>query len=72
MAKQSVEDRMKRLEEGRCPVHGTAMVQIGRVQVGGKEHFLAECPRLACDIKATTQEPHGQAVLLDEFSHLIT
>ncbi len=62
---------MKRLADGRCPVHGTAMVQIRNVVVHAKERFLAKCPRLDCQIKATTHEPHGPAVLLEEFDHLI-
>jgi hypothetical protein len=28
MAKQSVEDKKKRLEDGRCPVHGLVMYQV--------------------------------------------
>jgi hypothetical protein len=57
MAKQSYEDRLKRLQEGRCPVHGLPLVdpcdtaprERGRRVVGF-------CQRGDCDISAHMQE----------------
>lgn len=43
MAEQSRIDRLKRLEDGRCPIHGIGMVQVG--QDGAL--FRVECPRVA-------------------------
>lgn len=70
-AKQSTQDRLRRLSECCCPVHGASMSQVGNTVVNGKDRFLAKCTRRDCNIKATTHEPHGPLVLLPEFEHLL-
>lgn len=67
MAKQSIADRLKRLSDGRCPVHGTAMVQVG---VKGAL-FVASCPRRDCGVQGTTSEPHGPVTLSPEHQELL-
>lgn len=59
MAEQSRIDRLKRLEDGRCPIHGIGMVQVG--QDGAL--FRVECPRADCNVQGTTHEPHGPVTL---------
>jgi hypothetical protein len=72
MPKQSPQDRLRRLADGCCPVHGVAFVQVGNTEVNGKQRYVGECPRMDCQIRATTHEPNGPAVLLPEFEHLIS
>lgn len=45
MAKQSATDRLFRLSEGRCPIHGLDMTQV---EPGG----IVGCPRKDCSIRA--------------------
>ena len=70
-AKQSPHDRLLRLADCRCPVHGTAMTQTGTTVVNGLHAYLAECPRADCGIKGTSFEAHGSLTLLPEFMHLV-
>jgi hypothetical protein len=67
--KQSVADRRQRLSEGRCPVHGLYMPQIGP-WVG--EECLCGCPRDDCKIEVWMPAPDGPATLLPEWEHLLT
>ncbi|HXM35617.1 MAG TPA: hypothetical protein VN920_10550 [Pyrinomonadaceae bacterium] len=69
-AKQSVADRLKRLEEGRCPIHGLVMTQVGNTD-DGRHLFIVACPRKDCSVQATEAKPFGEATLLPAFSHLI-
>lgn len=71
MPKQSVEDRMHRLANGGCPIHGIPMYQVGHTEVNGKHRFVAECTRADCRVRAYTHEPFGPLVLLPEFEHLL-
>ena len=71
MAKQSPQDRLRRLSEGRCPVHGTPMTQIGNIPFKGEYRFLASCPRRDCEVQAMAHSPTGPCVLLPQFEHLI-
>ena len=55
--KQSPEDRKKRLERGRCPIHGTTLTvtdQYGErhPQWGCVTVLAIECPRKGCGITA--------------------
>lgn len=70
-AKQSPHDRLLRLQDCRCPVHGTPMTQTGTTVLNGMNAYLAECPRADCDIKGTSFEAQGPLTLLPEFEHLI-
>lgn len=77
MKKQSNLDRIKRLKEGRCPIHGTPMTQIGLEDIlmpcGHWEfgRYVVGCGRKDCEIKAYEEEPFKDAVLLPEFQYLI-
>lgn len=75
--KQSYSDRMKRLSDGRCPIHGIPMYQIdiehilqpcGHYDTG---RFIVGCSRKDCNIKAYEEKPFEDAVLFPEFNHLI-
>jgi len=44
MARQSREDRIKRLSVGRCPIHGTRLVQLGPDE-------FEYCPRSDCLVR---------------------
>ncbi|MFL9911884.1 hypothetical protein [Paraburkholderia sp. RL17-337-BIB-A] len=68
-AKQSAADRLKRLDEGRCPIHGLDMTQVGLANDG--RLFIVACPRKDCSVQATEARPFGEATLLPAFSHLI-
>lgn len=71
MEKQTLEDRLRRLADGCCPVHGIGMTHAENVEFNGNHRFLAECPRNDCNIQATTHEPHGPCALLAEFNYLL-
>lgn len=71
MAKQTPADRLSRLADGRCPIHGLPMYQVGSAVVDEKTRFVAECTRADCNVQATTHEPFGPAVLLPEFEYLL-
>lgn len=68
MAMQSRHDRLKRLSEGRCPIHGLSMVQVGLVDVSAA---LVECPRRDCGIRGTATDPDGVVSLLPEHESLL-
>jgi hypothetical protein len=67
MAQQSVEDRLRRLEDGRCPVHGIGMVQVGLKNA----LFIARCPRSDRGIHGTASQPHGPVTLSPEHQTLL-
>ena len=69
--KQSPQDRLRRLADGCCPIHGIPMSQVGNTEVNGKHVFVAGCPRKDCDIEATAKDGDGPCVLLPAFEHLI-
>lgn len=74
---QSAADRRKRLGEGRCPVHGIFMPQVGgwsrRVggALDGKQVTIVECPRRDCSIQAYAAAPDGPWELLPEHDWLL-
>ena len=65
--KQTLTDRLRRLDKGCCPVHGTSMGQVGNAGA----LYVAECPRRDCIIRGTTAEPHGRITLLPQFAYLV-
>lgn len=67
MAKQSAADRIKRLESGRCPVHGIGMSQVDLWD--GKA--IVKCDRRDCDIKGVERHPDPKVTLLPNWQHLI-
>jgi hypothetical protein len=67
--KQQTKHREERLQDGRCPVHGLTMSQVGLTDDGLV--FIVGCPRKDCSIKATELVPFGPATLLPEHSHLL-
>ncbi|PNG50312.1 hypothetical protein WDL1P1_00362 (plasmid) [Variovorax sp. WDL1] len=69
MRKQSAQDREIRLSEGRCPVHGCAMHQVGLAK--GERRLIVGCPRGDCEIRGTAERPAGPVVLLPEHEHLL-
>lgn len=71
MAKQIARDRAERLKDGRCPIHGIDMPQIGLDGEGVEQRFLVGCPRKDCEIKGTSVMPFGPVELLPEYATLI-
>lgn len=75
--KQSAKDRIKRINEGRCPIHGLYMPQVGRweEQIGGPldgaQFTIVECPRNDCNIQAKAVGPQGPWELLSEWDYLL-
>lgn len=66
MKKQSVGDQLERLLDGRCPVHGHPMPQIGNwhTDPDGKRYTIVKCPRQGCNIKAKAYGIDGPWELL--------
>ena len=72
MANQSKADRLLRLSEGRCPIHGGQMGQVGNtVEPDGSSMFVAECGWRTCGIQAKTSSPEGPAQLLPGFEYIL-
>lgn len=69
MARQTAQDRARRLEQGRCPIHGIDMPQVGLNTCG--PGFVVECPRKDCNIQGKSLEPSGPVDLLAEFEGVI-
>lgn len=65
--RQTLADRERRLNDSRCPIHGTGMVQVG---LRGAL-FLAACPRKDCGVQGTSEVAPGPVTLLPEFQHLL-
>lgn len=71
MARQSIDDRVERLNKGCCPIHGIDMPQVDQVGEGGVRRWLVECPRLDCEVQGLSQQPDGPVELLPAFQVLI-
>lgn len=71
MAKQSASDRIARVKEGRCPIHGIDMPQIAWVSGGSEQLFRVACPRRDCSIEGVSAAPSGPVELLPEFTALL-
>jgi len=73
MRKQSRDDRLKRLKESRCPIHGIAMGQVDIFD--DRITFIMECPRKDCNIRAFEIDAEDGSIvsitLLSEFKYLL-
>ncbi len=67
-AKQSVADQAKRLNGGRCPVHGLGMGQVDRYYEtdDGQPFTIVGCPRRDCGIRAKAYGLNGPWELVDD------
>ncbi len=71
MAKQSREDRLRRLNRGGCPIHGIPMGQVDVWYESPKgDYTIVACPRGDCNIKAKMYL-NEQCELLSQFSNII-
>jgi hypothetical protein len=73
MAKQSISDRLKRLADGRCPIHGRHLTQASEWLVDeetGQPYTFVECA-LCHAVIAYEHTAFGSATLLPEYNHLI-
>jgi hypothetical protein len=75
-ARQSQADRLKRLDDCRCPVHGCSMSQLtGYFSIGDDDLLPAythvQCDRRDCEITAIAYHWNGPYILLDKWKHLI-
>lgn len=71
MARQSIDDRLKRLSKGCCPIHGIDMPQVDQLEEGGVKRWLVACPRRDCEIQGTSLQNDGPVELLPAFLALI-
>ncbi|WP_455233591.1 hypothetical protein [Geopseudomonas aromaticivorans] len=71
MAKQSAKDRAFRLSEGRCPIHGVSMPQIGLTGEGDQQRALVGCPRKDCEITGSAWDADGPVELMPEHAALL-
>jgi len=69
MPRQSTRQLMNRLADGRCPIHGATMVQVGYAEDEKTE--IVECTQADCGIRGTRSSPEAGVVLLSEFVHLL-
>jgi hypothetical protein len=60
---------MHRLADGRRPLHGTPMAEVGHTEHGSM--VIVECTQADCDIRGTKSGPGETVVLLPEFLHLL-
>jgi hypothetical protein len=75
MAKQSFTDRLERLLDGRCPVHGISFTQTEpyKYLIDDKEACIASCPRKDCEISVYTYGPEPDDIigLLPEYQEVL-
>ena len=86
MAKQSRADRLLRLSEGRCPVHGLRMPRVDKWyfvdtdepdidwdedSADRETYTIFGCPRKDCGIKAKASSFDGPWELLEEWKYLL-
>lgn len=65
------QERLARLEIGKCPLHGEAMIHIGYVDPE-KTMYLAECHNPHCEVQASTVWSTGtELTLTAPFKHLV-
>lgn len=73
MRKQNKEDRLRRLREGYCPIHGISMVQVEPCDNGVT--FVMGCPRRDCNIQAFEIDKEDfsirSIILSPEFEYLL-
>ncbi len=69
MAKQTVADRLARLQKGRCPIHGRPLSQVAEWRIEkGRPVTIAAC---SCGIAAKQDGLFRPAMLLPQFTHLL-
>ncbi len=74
---QSPDDRLRRLNQGCCPIHGIWMPQVDRWQeriggaLDGAQVTIVECPRKDCSVQAFAASVDGPWELLPDFQHLL-
>jgi len=64
--KQSLEDQIRRLDNGTCPVHGLGFGQIA-TSLSDSRFTVGECPRKDCEILAVFEANPDGAI-----RHLLT
>jgi hypothetical protein len=69
MPGQSTRQLMHRLAEGRCPLHGTPMTEVGPTDDGSM--VIVECTQADCNIRGTKSGSDETVVLVPEFLHLL-
>ena len=69
MPRQSTRQHMHRLADGRCPIHGAPMEQVGLAEDGSA--LIVECTQVDCNIRGTRSASEGAVVLLPGFTHLL-
>jgi hypothetical protein len=71
--KLSLADRLKRFNQGCCPIHGTFMSQIDSWyrDDDGKEFTIVGCPRKDCDARAKAYNFDGPWEIMPECSYLL-
>ncbi|MHD0644792.1 hypothetical protein ACYPKM_04105 [Pseudomonas aeruginosa] len=71
MAKQSVEDRRRRLADGCCPIHGIPMVEDNPFMHGGVQHYFVDCPRKDCEISGSKNDETQVVTLQAKYQYLV-
>jgi len=73
MAKQSKQDRLRRLNSGGCPVHNIGMPQVGDWYFDGDglDYTIVGCPRYDCNILAHAYSGDGPWRIHPDFAYVI-
>jgi len=74
MAKQSKQDRLRRLNRGRCPVHGVLMTQVDDwfPDGDGDRYTIVGCPRKDCEILVLAWDEYsGPYRMHEDFEYVI-
>ncbi len=69
MPRQHTRQHLHRLADGRCPIHGAVMAQVGTADDGTT--LVVKCTQVDCVIHGTRRENEEGVVLLPEFMHLL-
>jgi len=71
--KQSTSDRMRRLNQGRCPIHGTGMSQVDSwyYPADREPYTIVGCPRHDCDARAMANSYDGPWEIMPECLYLL-
>ena len=69
MPRQHTRQHLHRLADGRCPIHGAPMAQVGASEDGTS--LVVKCTQVDCDIQGIRGRNEESVVLLPEFMHLL-
>ena len=71
--KQSLADRLDRINHGRCPIHGLFMSQVNRwyYPANREPYTIVGCPRRDCNARAKANSYDGPWEILPECAHLL-